>query len=430
MRRRVAQVGRSAAVAGGLALLLLAGALLPALPAIAQEAQEAQDAPAAGEGAGQTAVYLPLVGAAQPGGPGGGPATEVIEDHKIVLGEEPAQSAAAKPDVAPPDYAPPPPPGEAGAAGEVSPASPAEADAWHWLASEFFESGWPKPNWRIFDANAATSGEVYWNDTSYTAYAGGRSLWAAGGGANGRNPTNANYAPNMRSWAIYGPVSLAEATSAYLRFAYWNNSEPGFDYFGWYASVDGVNFYGQRSSGFTGGWQYRSFYLGNVPGYGSMLDNGSVWIAFVFTSDGSTELKGAFVDNVVLEKYTPEFTAYYYNGTAFNDYKYYAYEPWPIQKNWGTGSPAPGVINNDNFSVKWVGAAAFQAGTYTFYAKSDDGVRIYVDDALVVNGWSDHGYLPFSGDRTLTAGAHKVEVQYYEKVGGAAIEAWWVKKAP
>ena len=39
-------------------------------------------------------------------------------------------------------------------------------------------------------------------------------------------------------------------------------------------------------------------------------------------------------------------------------------------------------------------------------------------------------FLTFSGDRTLTAGAHKVEVQYYERVGGAAIEAWWVKKAP
>ena len=102
MRRRVGQIRRSAAtaVAAGLALLLLAGAL----PAAAQEA------PAWGEGSGQTAVFLPLVGAAQQGDPGAGPATEVIEDHMIVLGEELAESSAAKPppDSAPPDYTPPP----------------------------------------------------------------------------------------------------------------------------------------------------------------------------------------------------------------------------------------------------------------------------------------------------------------------------------
>ena len=33
-----------------------------------------------------------------------------------------------------------------------------------------------------------------------------------------------------------------------------------------------------------------------MPGWGSMLDNGSVWVAFVFTSDGDTVDDGAFVD--------------------------------------------------------------------------------------------------------------------------------------
>lgn len=84
----------------------------------------------------------------------------------------------------------------------------------------------------------------------------------------------------------------------------------------------------------------------------------------------------------------------------------------------------PGVITTDNFSVLWIGFPDFAAGTYTFIARSDDGVRIYVDDVLVVNGWYDHTMMSFSGDRTLTAVTHKVRVEYYDRTGGAAIEAW------
>ncbi len=90
--------------------------------------------------------------------------------------------------------------------------------------------------------------------------------------------------------------------------------------------------------------------------------------------------------------------------------------------DWGTGSPDP-AIPADSFSARWT--KQFQvhtAGVYTFDVKSDDGVKIYVDDQLVVDYWSDHGFLFATGSKSLTAGEHTLRVEYYENAGGAAIK--------
>ncbi|UQA59087.1 PA14 domain-containing protein [Polyangium aurulentum] len=96
-----------------------------------------------------------------------------------------------------------------------------------------------------------------------------------------------------------------------------------------------------------------------------------------------------------------------------------------INFDWGTGGPANG-IPSDNFSVRWEGDWNFAtAGTYRFSTTSDDGSRIYVDNNLVVNHWSDHGPTALTGDVTLTAGNHRVKVEYYEATGGASAKVSW-----
>jgi hypothetical protein len=182
---------------------------------------------------------------------------------------------------------------------EPSPASvnPAAPDGWVTIMTEGFESSWPSGAWITYDNDGATNGNYCWDDDDYLPFSGSWSAWAANGCANGMDPALYYYPNNARSWAIYGPFDLSDANDAELLFWYWNQSEVNFDYFGWYASVDGVNFIGTRVSGNSGSWRFVNFDLSNFTG------DSSVWIAFVFTSDGSNVDDGPFVDDITLQKY-------------------------------------------------------------------------------------------------------------------------------
>ena len=53
-----------------------------------------------------------------------------------------------------------------------------------------------------------------------------------------------------------------------------------------------------------------------------------------------------------------------------------------VDFNWGAGSPGS-RIPIDNFSARWTRSLAFDAGDYRFYARSDDGVRLWLDLSLI-----------------------------------------------
>ncbi len=95
-----------------------------------------------------------------------------------------------------------------------------------------------------------------------------------------------------------------------------------------------------------------------------------------------------------------------------------------IKFGWGTGSPASG-LPADNFSVRWVRDEWFAGGTYRFEILSDDGVRVWVGDQLVVDEWRDRWAEPFAVDRYVPAGTYRVRVEYYEHTGDATISVGW-----
>ncbi len=99
-------------------------------------------------------------------------------------------------------------------------------------------------------------------------------------------------------------------------------------------------------------------------------------------------------------------------------------EGWPINYDWGTGGPGNGV-GNDNFSVRWTGTAAFNAGTYTFIARADDGVRVWLDGTLIIDAWKDQGPTEYRATRSVSSGNHTVKVEYYENGGGAVAQVRW-----
>jgi hypothetical protein len=99
-------------------------------------------------------------------------------------------------------------------------------------------------------------------------------------------------------------------------------------------------------------------------------------------------------------------------------------EATPINYNWGTGSPGGG-IPVDGFSARWSGTFAFSARTYTFTSTTDDGVRVWVDGALIIDRWLDQAPTQVSVSRAMTAGNHTVQVEYYENTGGAVAQFSW-----
>ncbi|HEX7665288.1 MAG TPA: PA14 domain-containing protein, partial [Polyangiaceae bacterium] len=114
----------------------------------------------------------------------------------------------------------------------------------------------------------------------------------------------------------------------------------------------------------------------------------------------------------------------YYAGTAFQKLVTTRTDK-TIDFTW-SGSPASGVPA-DGFSVRWTGQVLpLYSQTYTFYAQSDDGVRVWVNGTKIIDNWTDHGSTENTGTIALTAGKKvDVKVEYYENTGNAVAELSW-----
>ena len=88
-----------------------------------------------------------------------------------------------------------------------------------------------------------------------------------------------------------------------------------------------------------------------------------------------------------------------------------------IDFDWGASAPAAG-LPADRFSVRWTRRIDFSPGTYRFSVEVDDGVRLWVDDQVVIDRWQD-GIGTYSGDVYLDGGRHRVRLELYEPPGDA-----------
>lgn len=95
-----------------------------------------------------------------------------------------------------------------------------------------------------------------------------------------------------------------------------------------------------------------------------------------------------------------------------------------INFEWGMGAPAPG-FPVDNFSVQWTRALDFEGGNYRFATVVDDGVKLWVDDQLLIDQWHDSGPVTYVADVYLTPGRHTIRMDYYEHVGWSTAQLRW-----
>jgi FOG: WD40 repeat len=98
-----------------------------------------------------------------------------------------------------------------------------------------------------------------------------------------------------------------------------------------------------------------------------------------------------------------------------------------VDFGWGMNGPLAGTT--DTFSVRWEGFVEAPAdGAYTFYARSDDGVRLWVNNKPVIDSWANRGVTEDAAPQPVTLKAGQripIRMEYFENNGEAEARLLW-----
>ena len=149
----------------------------------------------------------------------------------------------------------------------------------------------------------------------------------------------------------------------------------------------------------------QTYYWKVDEGSNQDISKGDIWEFTTFKGDG--------------------LTAYIYDDMFFSDLKVTRVDS-RVAFDWGSGSPNSS-IDVDTYSILWKGGIMVpEEGEYTFYTGSDDGVRLYVNDLLIIDRSVDQGLTEHSGSIYLRPGiVYPIRVEYYENGGSAAMYLSW-----
>jgi hypothetical protein len=96
-----------------------------------------------------------------------------------------------------------------------------------------------------------------------------------------------------------------------------------------------------------------------------------------------------------------------------------------VDFDWGGSNPTS-LLTGAAFSARWTRNWVFLAGDYRFFALARDGVRMWLDDTLVIDEWHTGTDTTYAADvHNVTAGSHKVTVAFYHQAGTARVRVVW-----
>jgi hypothetical protein len=98
-----------------------------------------------------------------------------------------------------------------------------------------------------------------------------------------------------------------------------------------------------------------------------------------------------------------------------------------IDFQWGNGSPKPGVIDEDNFAVRWTGELEVPLdGRYTFKTTTDDGVLLWINGVEISKAWRTQSAVEQGSTIELVAGEFaSVKMLYFATTGNAQADLSW-----
>ena len=121
----------------------------------------------------------------------------------------------------------------------------------------------------------------------------------------------------------------------------------------------------------------------------------------------------------------------YYTGVDLKDHVLSRTDP-QINFNWGLSGPDQ-AVGDDNYSIRWTGDLDVPISeTYSFYPKVQGGMRLWVNDRLVIDKWQDSGiderwqdHFPVEHHQAIYLEAGKcpivMEFAYRQSFGGGAV---------
>lgn len=118
----------------------------------------------------------------------------------------------------------------------------------------------------------------------------------------------------------------------------------------------------------------------------------------------------------------------YFNNTDLKGKPALVREDAAIDFDWTTNPPAPSV-NPDQFSVRWTRDLDLPRGRYRFTATADDGMRVWINNELLIDAWSDHPVQSISREASMPGGPVPVKVEYYENDYDSVARLTWERAA-
>lgn len=119
-------------------------------------------------------------------------------------------------------------------------------------------------------------------------------------------------------------------------------------------------------------------------------------------------------------------TAQYWNNKSMSGKPVLVETVPAIDFYWGYSSPDPNVVNTDNWSARFTQTLYGTAGNYRIVARMDDGMRVYVDDQLIIDSWYDSQEHAVTRDFYLSkTGYHTIRADYYDSTGVAMAVLDW-----
>jgi len=156
---------------------------------------------------------------------------------------------------------------------------------------------------------------------------------------------------------------------------------------------------------------------------GSVVDNldGTYQVSYTATKSGSYEA------GVKLAKSGGLTGSYFENVWFFYTPVKVTVDP-QINMDWGTGLITPTGANY--ISVRWVGKVKTQyAETYTFYATTDDGARLWVDSVPLIDRWDSYCN-ETSATIALKANVfYDIKMEYKQVTGSAFAKLSWASQS-
>ena len=124
--------------------------------------------------------------------------------------------------------------------------------------------------------------------------------------------------------------------------------------------------------------------------------------------DASLAVSWDFVTSVLTQ-----WTAQYFNNPYLQGNPTLSRYENAVNYDWGIGgSPDPNVPFN-YFSARWTASLPFSAGTYRLNATASNGIRLFIDDANVINQWQVGPTTQYVIDVPLSAGIHTLRLEYF-----------------